>query len=125
MTRYLTTEDLVALCEELGGLQVRDIGLLDAAAHRPAVTVFGDDAYVGVHAKAAALLQSIVRNHALVDGNKRLCWVAAYVFYSLNGRHLDAPEDDAYNLVIEASTGNLELDAIAETLAGWTSASGG
>ncbi|MFD4291787.1 type II toxin-antitoxin system death-on-curing family toxin [Rhodococcus sp. NPDC058505] len=122
MTRYLSTEDLLAICEELGGLLVRDVGLLDAAAHRPASTVFGDDAYPDVHTKAAALVQSIVRNHALVDGNKRLCWVAAYVFYALNGLHLDAPEDSAYDLVIDASTGAVDLDTIAATLTGWTTA---
>lgn len=120
MTRYLTTEDLLAICDELGRLPVRDIGLLDAAAHRPAATLFGDDAYPTVHLKAAALLQSVVRNHALVDGNKRLCWVATHVFYTLNGFQLDAPEDDAYDLVIGASTGTVDLDAIAAALAGWT-----
>jgi death on curing protein len=83
------------LCEELGGLKVRDFGLLDAAAHRPASTVFGEDAYLDLHTKAAAWLQSVVRNHTLVDGNKRLCWVATYVFYGLNGYTFDAPEDDA------------------------------
>lgn len=119
MTRYLTLDDLLALCEELGHLQVRDIGLLDAAAHRPASTVFGDDAYPDLHTKAAALLQSVVRNHALVDGNKRLSWVATYVFYTLNGLHLRAPEDDAYNLVIDASIGVIDIDDIAGPVATW------
>jgi hypothetical protein len=66
--RYLTVDDLLVLCDELGGLQVRDVGLLESAAHRPSATVFGDEAYPDIHVKAAALLQSLVRNHALVDG---------------------------------------------------------
>jgi death-on-curing protein len=51
---------------------MRDVGLLEAAAARPRATAFGADAYLGIHEKAAALLQSLARNHALVDGNKRL-----------------------------------------------------
>ena len=58
--------------------------LLDSAVHRPQVSVFGDDAYPGIDDKAAALLESLVRNHALVDGNNRIGWLATAVFYGLN-----------------------------------------
>jgi len=91
LTTYLTTDDLIVLLEELGGLQVRDLGLLDSAAHRPQATAFGDDAYPDLDTKAAVLLESIVRNHPLVDGNKRLAWVAVVVFYGVNRRALRAP----------------------------------
>lgn len=74
MTTHLTTDDLLVVAEELGGLAVQDLGLLDSAAHRPAATVFGDDAYNGLDVKAAVLLESIVRNHPLLDGNQRLGW---------------------------------------------------
>ena len=119
-TAYLTTDDLLVLVEELGGLLVRDFGLLDSAAHRPQATVFGDDAYPDLHTKAAVLLESIVRNHPLVDGNKRLSWVAVVVFYGLNGLALRAPEDPAYDLVIGVAEGRLTYQEVAAQLAGWT-----
>jgi len=97
---YLGLEDLLALAADLGVPTVRDLGLLDAAALRPQTTLYGRDAYETVHEKAAVLLESLTRNHALVDGNKRLGWLATVVFYGLNGIHLDAPDDDAYELVI-------------------------
>ena len=119
MTKYLTTDDLLVLVEELGGLQVRDFGLLDSAAHRPQATAFGDDAYPDLDTKAAVLLESIVRNHPLVDGNKRLSWVAVVVFYGLNGRDLRAPEDPAYDLVVGVTEGRATFTEVAAQLAGW------
>lgn len=120
MTVYLTAEDLLILCEGLGGLHVRDLGLLDSAAHRPAVRLFGVDAYPDVHTKAAVLLESIVRHHPLVDGNERLGWVSVVVFYGLNDIGLDAPEDSAYDLVISAASGDADVPGIAGTLGRWT-----
>lgn len=119
MTAYLTTDDLLVLAEELGGLQVRDSGLLDTAAHRPQATAFGDDAYPELNTKAAVLLESIVRNHPLVDGNKRLSWVAVVVFYGLNGLALHAPEDPAYDLVVGVADGRVTYPEVAAQLAGW------
>jgi death on curing protein len=82
-------------------------------------TVFGPDAYPDVHAKAAALLHSLARNHAFVDGNKRVSWLASGAFYWINGYELDAPEDPAYDLVIAAATGDLDGPEVAATLTGW------
>jgi death-on-curing protein len=119
MTVYVTTEDLLVLIEELGGLYMRDFGLLDSAAHRPQATAFGDDAYPDLDTKAAVLLESIVRNHPLVDGNKRLSWVAVVVFYGLNGLALRAPEDPAYDLVVGVAEGRVTYAEVASQLAGW------
>lgn len=120
MIDYLDIEDLLAIAAQLGVSEVRDIGLLGSAAHRPTVTVFGTDAYPGLPAKAAALLSSIARNHALVDGNKRLAWTAAVTFCALNDIDLDPPSvDAAYDLVIAAATGTLDVPAIAETIGEW------
>lgn len=119
MTSYLTTEDLLVLVEELGGLRVRDLGLLDSAAHRPASTVFGDDAYPDLDTKAAVLLESITRNHPLVDGNKRLAWVAVVVFYGINGLALRAPHDPAYELIVGVAEGRLPYPEVAAQLADW------
>ena len=116
----LTVEDLLLIAETIGTTAVRDVGLLDAAAHRPQATVFGEDAYATVHEKAAALLEAVVRNHALVDGNKRLGWAAAVVFYDLNGFDLDPPSaDEAVELVVAVAAGQLELAKLSDRLMGW------
>ncbi len=82
---HLDVEDLLGLVRLLRAGPVRDVGLLDAAAHRPRSSAFGQDAYPTVPLKAAALLHSLVGNHALVDGNERLGWLATTVFLDING----------------------------------------
>jgi death on curing protein len=117
---YLTLDDLLALASDLGVPKVRDLGLLDSAAHRPRSSLVAQDAYPSLDEKAAVLLESIARNHPLIDGNKRLSWMAVYVFYGLNGIELDATEDDAYDLVIGVSTGAVDYADAASRLATWT-----
>jgi len=113
---FLTVEDLLDIAAGvLEEVAVRDAGLLAAAAARPRVTVFGDDAYPTFEDKAAALLHSLVRNHALVDGNKRLAWAAARVFHLLNGRDLTYTVDEAERLMLQAAAGELDVPDIA----GW------
>lgn len=116
---FLDLKDLVQLVEDLGVGPIRDLGLLDAAAHRPPTALFGRDAYRNIDEKAAVLLESLVRNHALVDGNKRLGWLAVAVFYGLNGPLLDAPDDAAYDLVIAVVTGEISYPEAARRLAAW------
>lgn len=120
-TVYLSTEDLLALVDEVGLGPVRDVGLLESAAYRPQTSLFGEDAYPTQDSKAAVLLESLTRNHPLVDGNKRLGWVALVVFYGLNGWAVDAPEDDAYDLVINVATGSLPYAEVAGILRTWVS----
>lgn len=112
-------DDLLALCHDLGELRVRDVGLLHAAAQRPTTELYGVEAYPDLHAKAAALMQSLARNHPLVDGNKRLAWLSTVVFYGLNGMTIDAPDDDAYDLVVAVSIGTVDVGEIAPLLAPW------
>jgi death-on-curing protein len=121
MVEYLALEHLLGLADDLGVSKVRDLGLLDAAAHRPQTSLMGHDAYPTLHEKAAVLLESIARNHPLVDGNKRLAWLAVFVFYGLNGVDLTAPEDDAYDLVIKVATGAVGYADVAVCLAAWAS----
>jgi death-on-curing protein len=116
---YLSLEDLLALVADLGVGPVWDVGLLDSAAYRPQATVFGIEAYPGLDDKAAVLLESVVRNHALVDGNKRLGWLAVVVFYGLNDVVLEAPDDDAYALVIAMAEGAIDHRKAAARLATW------
>ena len=121
---HLALGDLKFLAGDLGTPKVRDSGLLDSAAHRPRTSVLGEDAYPGVFEKAAVLLQSIVRNHPLIDGNKRLGWMSAFVFLGLNGHDLDAPEDDAYDLVIGVATGAVPHTDAAVLLESWSRPAG-
>lgn len=118
-TTYLTLEDLLILVDDLQVGPLRDLGLLESAAHRPSANLWGQDAYVDLDTKAAALLESIVCNHSLVDGNKRLGWLATVVFYGLNGVELEAPDDEAYALVIELASGQSDLRHVAATFARW------
>jgi death-on-curing protein len=108
---YLDLEDLLRLVRDLEAGPVRDLGLLDSAAGRPRASAFGADAYPTLELKAAALLHSIARNHALVDGNKRLAWLATVVFLDIN-RYTTAVDDDAaFKLVMSVAEG---LDAVQE-----------
>ncbi len=122
MTRYLDLEDLFAIAREaVDSAVVRDYGLLASALARPRASVFAQDAYQGIHLKAAALLHSLLRNHALVDGNKRLAWTACRTFLAINGQWISAPEDDRFYFVIGVATGTLaDLETIAEQLRAWS-----
>jgi death on curing protein len=117
---YLTLPELLHIAERtLGGRpQVRDIGLMESALARPQATAFGSDAYRDLDAKAAALLHSLARNHALVDGNKRLALAGVIAFYGVNGRRLTLTNDQAYDLVIAVADGTLDVvEQIAARLA--------
>lgn len=121
----LTLADLLRIAGRVVGpdVAVRDFGLLDSAVARPRATVFGEDAYPSIHEKAAALLQSVVSNHALVDGNKRLGLAAVIVFYGVNGYRLTLDNDGAYNLIIDVASGALrDVQHIADRLAAGTAA---
>jgi death-on-curing protein len=116
---YLTLRELVYIAERAVGeeILVRDYGLLESAAGRPQATAFGQDAYPDLDAKAAALLHSVARNHALVDGNKRLALAALIAFYGINGRRVILTNDAAYELVMNVAAGQLDsVDDITAVL---------
>lgn len=119
--RYLELSDLLAAARFSVGSppEVRDWGLLESAVARPRASVFGEDAYPTVWEKAAALLHSLVRNHALVDGNKRLGITAAALLLHRNGIALSLVEDEAYDLVIAVAEGRADVPDIAAALRGW------
>lgn len=119
LIEYLDLGDLLALAGALLGdpPPVRDLGLLASAAARPQASAFGVDAYPDIWTKAAALLHSVVNNHALVDGNKRLGWLSTAVFLEINGRPVaQVPNDAVYDLVIEVAATDLSLDVVASRL---------
>jgi death-on-curing protein len=111
---YLTLPELLRVAERVLGadVKVRDYGLLESALARPKTTVFGQDAYPTLDEKAAALLHSLARNHALIDGNKRLALAGLIAFYGVNGWRLTLTNDAAYELVMAVASGT--LDAVAD-----------
>lgn len=115
---YLDLEDLLALIRALGVGPVRDLGLLDSACARPRATALGVEAYADIEEKAAALLHSLARNHALIDGNKRIAWLATVVFLDINGRTVSLDDEAAFRLVMDVSDGVVEdVREIAQRLA--------
>jgi death on curing protein len=120
---YLTLPEQLHIAGRALGTEpaVRDYGLLEAALARPQATAFGSDAYPGLDAKAAALLHSLAKNHALIDGNKRLALAATIAFYGVNGYRLTLTNDEAYELIIDVAAGQLDsVDDIATILAAAT-----
>ena len=111
---YLTLPELLHVAERALGNEapVRDHGLLQSALARPQASAFGRDAYPGLEEKAAALLHSLARDHALVDGNKRLALAATITFLGINGVRLALTNDEAYDLVMAVAAG--QLNGIAE-----------
>ena len=119
MTVFLDLADVLALASRLLGdpPPIRDVGLLESAVARPRTVVFGVEAYETIWTKAAALLQSIVNNHALIDGNKRLGWLATAVFLELNDIPISqASNDDIYEFVLSVASGSPDVEEIAKRL---------
>ena len=113
---YLDIEDAVALVRILNVGPIRDVGLLDSAINRPRSSAFGEDAYPTLTLKAAALVHSVTKNHALVDGNKRIGWLCVAVFCDVNGTSVDLTDDEAFQLVWDVASSSIDVPAIAERL---------
>jgi death-on-curing protein len=105
----LTTDDLLHIAERTLGAspEIRDLGMLESAAARPFASAFGEHAYPDLPTKSAALLHSIVKNHALVDGNKRLALAATAAFLGINGLRLTWTNDEAFDFIIAVAAGEL------------------
>jgi death on curing protein len=115
-TEYLSVEDLLDLTTSLRVGPVRDLGLLESACHRPQASFFGQEAYPTLGGKAAALMHSVVGNHALVDGNKRLGFLATAVFLRINGYSLELTDDEAFDLTMSVAAGQLDVAGIEKRL---------
>lgn len=119
---FLTTEDMFVLIERMFGThhQVRDAGLVESAIARPRAVLFGEDVYPGLAGKAAALLHSLVCNHALIDGNKRVGLAAVLLFYGLNDCDVVASDDALFELIMSVADGTLtDVESIAKELRAW------
>lgn len=114
---FLTIDDLLEIGAALiPDFRVRDMGLLESASMRPQTSVYGQDAYPSFSEKVAALMHSLARNHALIDGNKRLAWSAGRAFCLMNGRDLKIPIDEAENIILALAQGKLEVPDLAATI---------
>jgi len=114
---YLELADILKLGREIiADFRVREIGLLESAVARPKTYVFGEDAYPTFAQKAATLLHSIARNHALIDGNKRLAWSAARLFCLMNDLDIKMKQDKAYEMVVGVAAGQIEMDELVKIL---------
>lgn len=112
MTRYLTLESFVRETARIGFV-VKDLGLLDSALARPRTSLFGEDAYPSLELKAAAMVESMILNHPMIDGNKRSSWFALNAFVLLNGFVINATQDEAFDFVLGVATKKLDLNQSA------------
>ena len=116
---FLSSDDIIRIARRVIGpdVVIRDVGLIEAASARPQATVGGRYAYADVASMAAALTHSLVTNHALVDGNKRLGLACLIVFLRMNGVRLTLSNDEAYDLIYGIASGDIrDVDDIARTL---------
>jgi len=114
---FLDLQDLIQIGKSLiSDFRIRDEGLLESAAMRPQTTIYGEDAYPTFEEKVASLIHSLARNHALIDGNKRIAWSAGRIFCLMNGRDLIMPIDEAEKMILDISKGVIDVADIAVLL---------
>jgi len=99
-----------------GSSGLRDIGMLKSAVARPFATFGGEDLYPGVFMKCAALIQSIVKNHPFLDGNKRTAFVSSTVLLKLNKYNLTVTQKEAVKFMVRVANENLSVDEISSWL---------
>jgi death-on-curing protein len=95
---------------------VKDHSLLDSAVHRPQQSVFGEDAYPSLFEKAAALLESLIKNHCFHNATKRKAYLVVKSFLLLNGFHLQMKRIYAVEFIVDIAKGIHSLDAITSIL---------
>jgi death-on-curing protein len=115
MTQYLSLDDALQITQAYG-FHVRDAGLLASALARPAASMFGEEAYPSLDRKAAALLESLVRNRPLIDGNKRTGWTIMVAFLWINGFQHDFTTDDGFDLVVGVAEGTIDIDSAESSI---------
>jgi len=108
MTEYVELDHALDVIASLG-FYVKDVGLLDSALARPKTTVFGEDAYQTLDLKAAAMCHSLIKNHALVDGNKRTTWSLMVVFLFLNDFKHNFTADEGMEFVLGIATDQITI----------------
>ncbi len=115
MTQYLSLEDALIQVRSFGFF-VKDPGLLESALARPKTSVFGEDAYPTLSLKAAALMDSVIRNHPMIDGNKRTAWLLMVSFLFINHKAHNMSTNVSFELTLGLTEGRYELQEVAETI---------
>ena len=92
------------------------MGLLDSALQRPKTSLFGEDAYPDLQTKAAAMLHSLIKNHPMVDGNKRTGWLLFLSFIAANGSQHNMTIEESFSLTLGIADGSLELEQAADII---------
>lgn len=120
-TRYLSTKQVLFIHDRMikrfgGSSGIRDLGLIESAVARPKATFDRQELYGNIFDKAAALLQSLLKNHPFVDGNKRTALTSAGSFLKLNGYSLMNSHKDEIEFGIAVDNGHLPLDQISKWL---------
>ena len=118
---YLTVKDVLLLhnlaIDASGGSHgLRDLGLLESAVERPKVTYGGEDLYPTIFLKAGALLHSLLRNHAFIDGNKRTSVFSAMTFLELNKYIFKAEQKEIVEFALKVEQERLSVEDIAAWL---------
>lgn len=122
MIRYPTLSELIYINGKVlnnplilsGKQKIRDQGLLEAAAARPAASAFGQDAYLTLNEKVAALAHSLARNHPFTDGNKRTAVVAAIFMFQVNGWQVVWQPEEALSVILAVTEGQYDVASLAE-----------
>jgi len=117
----ITLDDVLLLhsfsINDFGGSHgIRDMGLLKSAVERPGATFDGEALYPTPFAKAAAILESILKNHPFVDGNKRTGWLACIITLRLDNYIFTLTQDEAYDFVIRIASSNIDFENIVECI---------
>ena len=115
LSRVMLDEMHAELIREHGGSHgVRDANLIESALARPINKwVYGEEDIAGL---AAAYGYGLARNHGYVDGNKRIAFMAMFVFLYQNGFFLDAPNSEVISVMLEVTEGNLSEEELSEWL---------
>ena len=113
--QYLSLEDALQQIA-IAGFYVKDAGLLDSALARPQTSVFGEDAYPTLEVKAAAMTHSVIKNHPMVDGNKRTSWFLLNAFLYINGYLLEMSTEEGLEFTLGVATDQLSLEEAAEKI---------
>ena len=113
--QYLSLEDALQQIA-IAGFYVKDAGLLDSALARPQTSVFGEDPYPTLALKAAAITHSVIKNHPMVDGNKRTSWFLLNAFLYINGYLLEMSTEEGLEFTLGVATDQLSLERAAEKI---------
>jgi len=123
MTSFLTKEEVVTAhyfmmkrMDDTDQAGVKDHALLESAVHRPRQSLFGEDAYPSLFDKAAAMLDSLVKDHCFHNGNKRTAYLVTKSFLMLNGFHLRMERNYAVEFIVDIAIGVHSLENISHIL---------